>query len=144
MLFYDNGGICLWYLDVVITEGGLLTCDMKKKILIIDDECDLCDIVKVMLTKDNYQVDCAHNLKEAADKILQNPEIILLDNNLPDGSGLDMLEQHPELLLLCKVIMMTADPRYSTKKRAAAIGLSHFIQKPFSINSIRQIVKTMD
>ncbi len=114
---------------------------MKKKILIIDDECDLCDIVKVMLTKDNFQVYCAHTLKEAEDKLLQNPEIILLDNNLPDGTGLDMLEQHPELLHQCRVIMMTADPRYSTKKRAAAIGLDHFIQKPFSINSIREMVR---
>jgi len=115
--------------------------EMKKKVLIIDDESDLCEIVRIMLTKDNYTVECAYNLEEASHKLLQNPEIILLDNNLPDGTGLDMLERHPDLLKNCLVIMITADFRHSTSQRATAIGLQHFVLKPFTLNTIREMVR---
>jgi two-component system response regulator PilR (NtrC family) len=116
---------------------------MNKKVLIIDDECDLCEIVRIMLMKENYTVECAYNLEEAFQKLLQNPEIILLDNNLPDGTGLDMLEHHPYLLKECTVIMITADFRHSTSQRANAMGLQYFIQKPFTLNRIREIVRTI-
>jgi DNA-binding NtrC family response regulator len=111
--------------------------------LIIDDECDLCEIVRIMLTKENYTVECAHNLEEARQKLLQTPEIILLDNNLPDGTGLEMLEHHPYLIKECTVIMITADFRHSTSERASAMGLQHFIQKPFTLHRIREIVRTV-
>ena len=120
-----------------------LLCEMKKKVLIIDDESDLCEIVRIMLAKDNYAVECAYNLEEAAQKLLQNPEIILLDNNLPDGTGLDMLERHPDLLKSCLVIMITADFRHSTSERATVMGLQHFILKPFTLTTIRELVRTI-
>ncbi len=116
---------------------------MKKKVLIVDDECDLCEIFRIMLTKENFTVECAYNLEAARQKLLQHPEIILLDNNLPDGTGLDMLEHHPYLLKECTVIMITADFRQSTSQRANAMGLQYFLQKPFTLNSIREIVRTI-
>jgi response regulator of citrate/malate metabolism len=48
----------------------------------------------------------------------QVPPIVLLDQNLPDGSGLDMIECDPTLLYKSKVIMITADTQSATKARA--------------------------
>jgi len=71
-----------------------------KKVLIIDDEVDFCILLKAYLTRHHYEVHYSHTLNggvEQAKKI--SPEIIFLDNNLPDGLGWEMamyfLEQYP-------------------------------------------------
>ena len=63
----------------------------SKKILIIDDETDLCLLLKNYFLRKNYEVIVAHSLKEGKTllKSLQ-PDILFLDNNLPDGIGWDM------------------------------------------------------
>lgn len=75
-----------------------------KKVLIIDDEVDFCLLLKAYLTRHNYDVYYAHTLSagvEQAKKI--SPEIIFLDNNLPDGLGWErapyFLETYPSLQL---------------------------------------------
>jgi DNA-binding response OmpR family regulator len=68
---------------------------MKKKILIIDDEIDLCFLLKSYLTAKNYEVDIANNIKDGLIKLdFGHPDILFLDNNLPDGLG---WEQAPEI-----------------------------------------------
>lgn len=75
-----------------------------KKVLIIDDEVDFCLLLKAYLTRHNYEVHYAHTLTagiEQAKKVA--PEIIFLDNNLPDGLGWDkavyFIETYPSLQL---------------------------------------------
>lgn len=75
-----------------------------KKVLIIDDEVDFCLLLKAYLTRHNYDVYYSHTLAagvEQAKKI--SPEIIFLDNNLPDGLGWEMasyfLEAYPHVQL---------------------------------------------
>ncbi len=70
-----------------------------KRVLIIDDEKDLCELIKVFLSSKGYDVDCANCLADAHIKWDANPPaLVLLDNNLPDGIGLDMLEANLSLL----------------------------------------------
>ena len=76
---------------------------MKKRILIIDDERDLGDLIKNVLIKEGYLVDNAFSLEEAGEKLKFHPEVILLDNNLPDGSALQNVKDHYDLFLLCSV-----------------------------------------
>ena len=63
----------------------------SKKILIIDDETDLCLLLKKYFLRKNYEVVVSHSLKEG--EFLLNkihPDILFLDNNLPDGTGWDL------------------------------------------------------
>jgi len=76
----------------------------KKKILIIDDEVDACLLLKQFFVKKNCEVYCSHTLTDglrAVDHI--HPDILFLDNNLPDGLGWDcwkyILEKHPDVHL---------------------------------------------
>ena len=74
----------------------------KKKVLIIDDEVDLCLLLKTYLNRRNYEVFYSHTLKEGINQFKQVvPDIIFLDNNLPDGVGWEeaaaLLEMHPGL-----------------------------------------------
>jgi DNA-binding NtrC family response regulator len=60
----------------------------QKKVLIIDDEIDLCLLLKSYFLRRNYEVHLSHSLADGLKHIReQNPEVIFLDNNLPDGTG---------------------------------------------------------
>jgi two-component system, OmpR family, response regulator len=84
-----------------------------KRILIIDDEKDLCELIKVFPSSKGYDVDCANRLADAHIKWNANPPaLVLLDNNLPDGIGLDMLEAN--LSLLSNTRIKTVFNVYST------------------------------
>ena len=74
----------------------------KKKVLIIDDEVDLCLLLKTYLNRRNYEVYYSHTLKEGLSQFkVVHPDILFLDNNLPDGTGWEkaagLLEQYPSL-----------------------------------------------
>lgn len=75
-----------------------------KKVLIIDDEVDFCLLLKAYLTRHNYDVYYAHTLTAGVEQARSiKPEIIFLDNNLPDGLGWDkalyFMETYPTLQL---------------------------------------------
>ena len=76
----------------------------KKKILIIDDEADFCMLLKSYFSSKQYEVYYSYSLLTGM-KLLEevNPDILFLDNNLPDGSGWNkadqIMEKHPELQL---------------------------------------------
>jgi two-component system OmpR family response regulator len=75
---------------------------LKKKVLIIDDEVDLCLLLKTYLNRRNYEVYYSHTLKEGMNQFKQViPDILFLDNNLPDGVGWEhaagLIEQYPDL-----------------------------------------------
>ena len=77
---------------------------MKKKILIIDDEVDFCLIMKGYFSKKNYEVIVAYNLQNGLFLINEErPDILFLDNNLPDGQGWkyvdQIVEKNPHLLI---------------------------------------------
>lgn len=111
------------------------------KILIIDDEKELCDLIQLILKDENYQVECAHTLKEGVRRWMNlQPSILILDNFLPDGSGLDFINQVPEVLFKSKVIVITGEGKLS-KERAQNLGVEFFIEKPFSLKMIRELVQ---
>ncbi len=67
---------------------------MKKKILIIDDEIDFCIIMKGYFEKKNYEVNLAYTLQKGLFLVDEKkPDILFLDNNLPDGQGWQYVEQ---------------------------------------------------
>jgi DNA-binding NtrC family response regulator len=74
----------------------------RRRVLIIDDEIDLCHLLKGYFLKKDYDVYLSHSLKEGISLVdsLQ-PDIVFLDNNLPDGTGWDkaplMATSHPQI-----------------------------------------------
>jgi len=75
---------------------------LKLKVLLIDDEVDYCLIMKGYFTKKNYDVFIAYNLKEGLELIDRaKPDILFLDNNLPDGQGWthveEIVENNPQI-----------------------------------------------
>jgi two-component system, OmpR family, response regulator len=116
--------------------------ETKKKVLVIDDERDLCELIKIVLTRENYSVDCATSLAEAGRKLGERPAIILLDNNLPDGMGLEYLQMHPMEFKDSLVIVITSDVNPVIEKDARSGAAVLFLQKPFSIKMMKEMIKT--
>jgi two-component system response regulator PilR (NtrC family) len=112
-----------------------------KTILIIDDESDLCSLLKMALVRDDYHVECAYSLLEAEKKLKDHPSVVVLDNNLPDGTGLEYVRRHPVEFKEVYVIMISADPSPALEQNAKSEGIDVFIHKPFSLRLVRQIIK---
>jgi two-component system OmpR family response regulator len=111
------------------------------RILIVDDEKELCDLIQLILKDENYMVDCAHTLKEGKKKWLSmRPSVLILDYFLPDGYGLDFIREVPEAFFNSKVIMITGHENFP-KELAQAMGIEFFIDKPFSLKVIRELVQ---
>jgi DNA-binding response OmpR family regulator len=67
---------------------------LPKKILIIDDETDFCVLLRSYFTRKQYEVFLSYSLTQGMELLESvKPDIVFLDNNLPDGSGWDMAEE---------------------------------------------------
>jgi two-component system, OmpR family, response regulator len=81
----------------------------KLKILIVDDEVDYCLIMKSYFHDKGYDVHLAYTLKEGLEKIDEiQPDILFLDNNLPDGKGWPHVEIIGEKIPSMKIFLISA------------------------------------
>ncbi|MEO6542312.1 MAG: response regulator [Ferruginibacter sp.] len=111
------------------------------KALIIDDEIDICYLLSGILKNKHIQPFCVNSLAEAKNALKsQDPEIIFLDNHLPDGMGVDFVHQIKMKKPNSKIILITAYDTPADRKRAEAEGVDFFIAKPFTRETIYQTV----
>ena len=116
---------------------------MKKSVLVIDDEKDLCEVISRALKRDGFEVHCAFNLAEAGHKLSTRPDIIILDNDLPDGLGIEFIQMHLIEFTQSFVILISADPRTSLQMKDTIEGVSAFLPKPFSIDRMKELIEPM-
>ena len=106
----------------------------KKKILIIDDEQDLVDFVKIRLETNGYQVVSAYNGEEGiVTCVRENPDLVLLDILIPKIDGFKVcqaLKKAPSTAGI-PIIMLTAKDRTEDIKSAKEVGADGYIIKPF-------------
>jgi DNA-binding response OmpR family regulator len=115
----------------------------KPLALIVDDEVDICFLLKDILRK-KFEMCSVTSLADAKQYLqLNKPTLIFLDNKLSDGLGIDHIhsfkEQHPQT----KIIMITANDSFSDREIALREGADYFINKPFSIQTILETVQTI-
>jgi DNA-binding response OmpR family regulator len=115
-----------------------------RRALIIDDEVDICYLLSSILRSKNLQVNYVNSLSEATIVLgNQSPQIIFLDNHLPDGLGVDYITQlkasHPD----AKIVMLTAFDNFSDRSKAFENGADTFISKPFNKGVIYQTVDNL-
>jgi DNA-binding response OmpR family regulator len=103
-----------------------------KKVLIVEDEADMCLLLNIMLTGKEMELDHVKTIS-AAEKYLQNeqPSVILLDNKLPDGYGVDFINFLKKNYPSIKIIMISGFAS-SAKDVALEVGADVFLEKPFT------------
>lgn len=113
------------------------------KILIVDDEPKILDIVEAYLSQSSYQVSRALNGKEALNKFnLVKPNLIILDLMLPDISGTDVCIKIRESSDV-PIIMLTAKIAETDILKGLQIGADDYITKPFSPKELVARVETV-
>jgi two-component system nitrogen regulation response regulator GlnG len=112
----------------------------KVKILVVDDEKNICWILKRLLTQKGYIVDEAYTGREALEKIEKNKyNLIFLDIIMPDILGLEVLSNIKSKPFSPPVVIMTAKSTMKNTVEAMKRGAFEYITKPFDINDIENI-----
>lgn len=102
---------------------------VKTKILIVDDEHGIVDMIQSYFQK-QYDILTAYSGQEALQKIASNPDLILLDINMPDMDGLTVCQKVRDYIT-CPILFLTARIESSDKIIGFQAGADDYIVKPF-------------
>jgi DNA-binding NtrC family response regulator len=113
----------------------------KQKVLIVDDELDICYLLSGMLKQRNFHTGFVNTIADAKMALeTDTPSLIFLDNHLPDGFGLDFIPYVKQTYPEVKVIMITAHDGAQDRKKAYDGGVDLFIAKPLNRKLINDAV----
>jgi len=117
---------------------------MQKKILVVDDERDIIDLLKYNLQKEGYKVITANNGKEAMERAQQHPDLILLDIMMPVMDGLQALKalKQNKNTESIPVILLTAKGSETDEIVGLEVGAEDYIVKPLSLGKILARIRT--
>lgn len=116
--------------------------DSKKKILIVDDEPSIQDLLVFNLEKEGYKTITASDGEEGVSLALsQNPDLILLDVMLPKADGLTVCKRIRQTLNKTPIIMLSAKGEEIDKILGLEIGADDYMTKPFSVRELIARVK---
>ena len=114
------------------------------KILVIEDEADMRDVIVASLEKEMYLVETAHDFLSAQEKLsLYDYDCILLDIMLPGGSGLTILEELRMIRQQKNVIVISAKNSVDDKVKGLNLGADDYLAKPFHLAELTARVKSV-
>lgn len=108
---------------------------MNEKILIADDEKGVVDMLKSYFEMQSFQVYSALNGKDALKQAAHNPDLVLLDINMPDIDGLAVCEKIRSYIS-CPILFLTARIETADKIKGFQVGADDYIVKPFDIDEL--------
>jgi len=117
---------------------------MAKKILVIDDEKDVVDILKTILEHEKYEVAVACNGSEGLRKSVEvKPDLIITDIMMPEMDGFELMQKLKENLETFKtpVIMLTAKDQAVDREKGLSLGVVAYIVKLFDLEELTATVK---
>ncbi len=114
------------------------------KILIAEDEGDISLLLNIMLKKDDINIEHVNTLAKVTLFLRsQVADVVILDNRMPDGMGIDYLTELKNNYPETKVIMMTASTTEEDKEKAIANGADIFLSKPFTKDEIKMALNKL-
>ena len=119
---------------------------MKEKILVVDDEKDILELIEFNLSNNGYKVNTTASGEEALELIKKNEfDLVVLDIMLPGIDGLDICKiiKADKHISHIPVIMLTAKAEEIDRVTGFEIGADHYVTKPFSPRELLAIVKSV-
>lgn len=108
---------------------------MRDTILIVDDEADIVSTLEDYFLYNDYNIMTAANGREAIEKAGKQPDLILLDINMPDVDGLEVCARIRDFVS-CPILFLTARVEDSDKVKGFGMGGDDYIVKPFSLDEL--------
>jgi two-component system response regulator PilR (NtrC family) len=113
----------------------------RQKILIVDDEPDIRELLEITLGRMKLDTRSARNVKEAQDWLAREPfDLCLTDMRLPDGNGLELVQHIQKRHNQVPVAMITAHGSVDTAIHALKAGAFDFLTKPVDLGRLRELV----
>ena len=118
--------------------------EKEEKILLVDDEEDLCEILQYNLNNEGFKTDVAHSAEEALNKPLQEYSLLLLDVMMGPMSGFKLADKlRKELKHNIPIIFLTAKDTENDVLTGFSLGADDYIAKPFSVKELIARVKAV-
>jgi DNA-binding response OmpR family regulator len=115
----------------------------SQKILIIEDEGEMCLVLNILLSEEDIELDHVKNLSAAEEYLSEElPSLIILDNKLPDGYGVDYISRVKQKYPSVKIVMITG---FDASARDVALenGADLFLEKPFTKQQFLTAIKSL-
>ncbi|MDR0546562.1 MAG: response regulator transcription factor [Dysgonamonadaceae bacterium] len=116
---------------------------MSEKILVVDDNKSICEILEFNLSNEGYAVECAYSAEEALRKLTPQHSLILLDVMMGGMSGYKMAETLRKEKNPIPIIFLTAKDTENDMLTGFSVGADDYIAKPFSIKEIIARVRAL-
>ena len=118
-------------------------CAMAEKILVVDDDKDICEILSFNLMNEGYEAECAYSAEEALRKFTPDHSLILLDVMMGDMSGYKLAETLRRAGSTVPIIFLTAKDTENDMLTGFSVGGDDYISKPFSLKEIMARIKAI-
>ncbi|HET6766545.1 MAG TPA: response regulator [Chitinophagaceae bacterium] len=110
-----------------------------KKMLVVEDQGEMCLVLGLILSDRKFEMDYVNNLLDADEYLQKNkPAVIILDNQLPDGFGVDFITYVKKKYPGIKIIMISGFS--SARDVAMENGADAFLEKPFSMENVNNAI----
>ena len=120
--------------------------ETKYRILVIDDDPDVVELVRDTLEPEGYLVDTALSFRDSELYLSQTvPDLIVLDLTLPDGDGYELCRRIKRNDMTCNtpVLILSGTTRLDAKVKGFVDGARKYITKPFELNTLTDSVSTL-
>ena len=115
----------------------------SQKILIIEDEGEMCLVLNILLSDEDVELEHVKNLSAADEYFAKEvPSLVILDNKLPDGFGVDYISRVKGKYPSVKIVMITGFDA-SAKDVAMENGADMFLEKPFTKQDILTAIRSL-
>lgn len=115
-----------------------------KRILLVEDEAGLADIVKVSLKRESFEVEISSTCADAKLQVkIGGFDLIILDWNLPDGTGVELCRMLRAKQTNLPILMLTAMDEIQNKEEGFEAGADDYLTKPFSTRELIARVKAL-
>jgi DNA-binding response OmpR family regulator len=120
---------------------------MAWRVLVADDDPEICTLIKTILSKESYEVTVCSDAESALVHIQQDQpfNVLISDFMLPGISGIELITQVRQNSATSRIpiVMISGHSNYAMAARARSAGANVFLNKPFSLKQLRAIVHTL-
>ena len=114
------------------------------QILIVDDEGDVCYLLSKLLKERGMEFEQVNTIGQAETFLMEKtPDILFLDHNLPDGQGINFINNVRDKYPDVKIVLITAHDNLITRNRALRNGADIFLSKPFTSKQVFDAIEKL-
>ncbi|NOY90569.1 MAG: response regulator transcription factor [Deltaproteobacteria bacterium] len=113
------------------------------RVLVVDDDPELAELLSQALARDGHRVDVAGSLAAARDAMTRQHDVLVLDVGLPDGSGLSLCRELRQAANATPILVLTARSGVAERVEGLDAGADDYLAKPFALAELRARVRAL-